>query len=319
MATPLYVEGVKGQVLPVVGHVVRHGVASPERHSETAETCVVEAKGNCEATSVLVAKKFAAVGVEVPATSPLASTARMRFAMLVSHTEEVAVKSEVEALVKFCVAVHQFELARLRPQSLIAPAPVYDEPLRVASFVSAPRVAPREMPLIVEWASWLLPMVEEAMTRPVASVARSDIVEGEVRYVAPVLVNIVVEAWVALKSPTTVDDACETKPPLRVERPFTESVPKVPVLAFAAVEVAVPKVPTPETVSVPIAAVFPFSVVEVAVPNVPVPVTARVPMLPVLPLTVVEVEVVKKAVVPEIAVVEAYGKIEAKVVEVATT
>ena len=196
MATPLYVEGVKGQVLPVVGHVVRHGVASPERHSETAETCVVEAKGNCEATSVLVAKKFAAVGVEVPATSPLASTARMRFAMLVSHTEEVAVKSEVEALVKFCVAVHQFELARLRPQSLIAPAPVYDEPLRVASFVSAPRVAPREMPLIVEWASWLLPMVEEAMTRPVASVARSDIVEGEVRYVAPVLVNIVVLACV---------------------------------------------------------------------------------------------------------------------------
>ena len=34
------------------------------------------------------------------------------------------------------------------------------------------------------------------MTRPVASVARSDIVEGEERYVAPVLVNIVVLACV---------------------------------------------------------------------------------------------------------------------------
>ena len=121
MATPLYVEGVKGQVLPVVGHVVRHGVASPERHSETAETCVVEAKGNCEAMSVEVAKKVAAVGVLVPATSPLASTARMRLARLVSHTLLVAVKSEVEALVKFCVAVHQFEFPMLRPTVRAAP------------------------------------------------------------------------------------------------------------------------------------------------------------------------------------------------------
>ena len=196
MATPLYVEGVKGQVLPVVGHVVRHGVASPERHSETAETCVVEAKGNCEAMSVEVAKKVAAVGVLVPATSPLASTARMRLARLVSHTLLVAVKSEVEALVKFCVAVHQFELARLRPQSLIAPVPVYDDPLRVVSLVRAPRVPPSAMPEMVENANCALPMVEEAMMRPVASVARSDIVEGEVRYVAPVLVNIVVLACV---------------------------------------------------------------------------------------------------------------------------
>ena len=62
--------------------------------------------------------------------------------------------------------------------------------------VNAPSVPPREMPLIVEWASWLLPMVEEAMMRPVASVARSDIVEGEVSQVSPVFVNIVVDACV---------------------------------------------------------------------------------------------------------------------------
>ena len=165
----------------------------------------------------------------------------------------------------------------------------------------------------------MTPIEVVATTFPFWSVERTALESELVNQAEPVTERFVVEALSAVRGPTTVDDACETKPPLRVERPFTESVPKVPVLAFAAVEVAVPKVPTPETVSVPIAAVFPFSVVEVAVPNVPVPVTARVPMLPVLPLTVVEVEVVKKAVVPEIAVVEAYGKMLANVVLVATT
>ena len=139
----------------------------------------------------------------------------------------------------------------------------------------------------------MTPIEVVATTFPFWSVERTALESELVNQAEPVTERFVVEALSAVRGPTTVDDACETKPPLRVERPFTESVPKVPVLAFAAVEVAVPKVPTPETVSVP--------------------------MLPVLPLTVVEVEVVKKAVVPEIAVVEAYGKMLARVVLVATT
>ena len=178
------------------GHVVLQGVPSPVKQSVVAESAVVEAYGNCEAMSVEVAKKVAAVGVEVHATSPLASTARMRLARLVSHTLLVAVKSEVEALVKFCVAVHQLAFPRLSPQSLIAPVPVYDDPLSVVSLVRAPRVPPSAMPEMVENVNCALPMVVEAMTRPVASVARSDMVAGEVRYVAPVLVNIVVDACV---------------------------------------------------------------------------------------------------------------------------
>jgi hypothetical protein len=52
---------------------------------------------------------------------------------------------------------------------------------------------------------------------------------------------VVVPAW---KVPTTVDDACETKPfarvprPMRLEVPFTESVPIVAVLLLMLVEVA---------------------------------------------------------------------------------
>ena len=45
LATPLYVEGVKGQAAGA-GHVVLH--TSPVRHNETAESCVVEAYRSCE-------------------------------------------------------------------------------------------------------------------------------------------------------------------------------------------------------------------------------------------------------------------------------
>ena len=96
-----------------------------------------------------------------------------------------------------CSAVQMFVLPSARP-TVRAVAPVYEpENVSEASVaVSAPSVPPKEMLEMVEAASCALPMVEEAMTRPVASVARSDIVEGEVRYVAPVLVNIVVLACV---------------------------------------------------------------------------------------------------------------------------
>jgi hypothetical protein len=43
-----------------------------------------------------------------------------------------------------------FALARFSPQSDTAPAPVYEEPLRVASLERAPRVFPREIPEMVE-------------------------------------------------------------------------------------------------------------------------------------------------------------------------
>lgn len=55
------------------------------------------------------------------------------------------------------------------------------------------------------------PMVVVDTTRPLESVAkRADV--KEVNHVDPELVNCVVEARVLLKSPTTVEDACETKP-----------------------------------------------------------------------------------------------------------
>ena len=67
---------------------------------------------------------------------------------------------------------------------------------------------------------------------------------------------VVVPAW---KVPTTVEEACDTKPAPKVERPdvvsvLRESDPavRVPIealLAFRSVEVAVPKYPVPVTVS----------------------------------------------------------------------
>jgi hypothetical protein len=99
---------------------------------------------------------------------------------------------------------------------------------------------------------------------------------------------------VAVNTPTIVDDACATKPLMSVERPFTERVPNVAVLPFTVVEVEIPNVPVPFTVKVPIAAVFPLSVVEVAVPKKPIPLAVN-------------------------AVEEAYGRMDAIVVEVATT
>lgn len=73
----------------------------------------------------------------------------------------------------------------------------------------------------------------------------------------------------------------------------------------------------PLTVSVPMLAVFALAVVEVAVPKVPTPATVSVPMLPVFALAVVDVDVVKKPVVAVMAVDDAYGNVEASVVDVA--
>src|SRR4051812_20217133 len=72
---------------------------------------------------------------------------------------EVAVKSEVEAFVKFWVAVHQLELPRLRPQLETAALPLYEVPESELLVERLLRFAPRAMPLMVEFCSWLLPIV----------------------------------------------------------------------------------------------------------------------------------------------------------------
>ena len=82
----------------------------------------------------------------VETRSPFWSVDNKALVKEVNHTLLVAVNCDVDAFVKFCVAVHQLLLPRLRPQSLIAPLPSYDEPLSVASLVRAPSVPPRVMP-----------------------------------------------------------------------------------------------------------------------------------------------------------------------------
>ena len=61
-------------------------------------------------------------GDEVAISLPFGSTARSVPAGVpreVNHTEEVAVSSDVEALVKSCVAVHQFACARFRSAVIV--------------------------------------------------------------------------------------------------------------------------------------------------------------------------------------------------------
>ena len=91
------------------------------------------------------------------------------------------------------------------------------------------------------------------------------------RVVRPLTVKLDADVWaglnvpVTVRSPTTVEDACATAPPVSVERPLTLKVPNVAVFPLRVVEVAVPKVPTPVTVSVPMLAVLELTVVDVAV------------------------------------------------------
>ena len=128
-----------------------------------------------------------------------------------------------------------------------------------------------------------------------------------VNHVDPVFVSCVVDARVLLKSPTTVDDACETKPvpkvpsPVNVDAPVTPSVPlnepvppvKVPTAAVllkrfvelavvlkSAVEVAFVKVTLPLNVFTPLQ-VFEFAskVEDAAVTVIAVPGTTLVPLI----------------------------------------
>lgn len=138
----------------------------------------------------------------------------------------------------------------------------------------------------------MTPIEVDATTLPVLSVERMALESELVNHAEPVMERLVVEALSAVKGPTTVEEACATKPAMKVERPFTLKVPKVPLLPLTMVEVETPKVPVPETVSVPMFEVLVFKLLEVAVPRYEEPET-------------------------ESAVVEAYGSVEAMVVEVA--
>ena len=107
--------------------------------------------------------------------------------------------------------------------------------------------------------------------------------------------SIVVDARVLLKSPTTVDDACDTKPPPNVPRPVKVEAPVTPSVEESVVAPVTPKVPAKEPVpptNVPIVALFEKRSVEVAVPKYPVPLAVN-------------------------AVDDAYGKVDAAVVDVA--
>ncbi len=101
--------------------------------------------------------------------------------------------------------VHEFAFARLRLKVWV-PEPLYAEPESPVPAERFARVPPRETPLMVEFWSWLLPMVEVATTWPAALTERS-VFEREVRYVAPELVNCVVEALVNCVKAVWVEEA----------------------------------------------------------------------------------------------------------------
>ena len=91
------------------------------------------------------------VPMEVEAvTFPFWSVERRAFGIAVKKTEEVAVNWEVEALVKFWVAVHQLERLVLR-ESVVDPPRATDPPPE--------RPEPAVTVRLAFW-SWALPMVE---------------------------------------------------------------------------------------------------------------------------------------------------------------
>jgi len=117
----------------------------------------------------------------------------------------------------------------LSDKSVLEAAEIVIEP-PLLKFV--PLIVPRDPEINPE------PIVVVETTSPFSFVARSALVTP-VNHVDPVLVNAVVDARVLLKSPTTVDEACETKPlvnvpnPVKVDAPVTPSVPpNVPLPAF---------------------------------------------------------------------------------------
>ena len=187
--------------------------------------------------------------VEVVATMrPSLSVDRTPFVMPVSHALPEKLASVVEALLKICSALHVFRSARAVDD---AAATVIDEP----RLKPAPLIVPKEPEIKPE------PMVVVETTRPLLSVERSADV-NDVNHVPPVLVNCVVVARVALKSPTTVEDACDTKPEVNVARLETPSVDE------SVVAPVTPSVPANEPLppaNVPTDATLVYRFVELAV------------------------------------------------------
>ena len=205
----------------------------------------------------------APVTPSVPANEPLPPVRVPTDATFAYKFVELAVvvKNEVDVA---CVSV-TFPLKVLTPlQVFVLASNVEDAAVIVtesprAKFV--PLIVPKEPLMSPE------PIVVVETTRPFESVERSADV-SEVSQVEPVLVNCVVLARVALKSPTTVEEACETNPEVNVARLETLSVEErvvAPVTSSVLENVPVPPV------KLPIVALLEKRDVEVAVPKYPVP------------------------------------------------
>src|SRR3989344_5840082 len=85
-------------------------------------------------------------------------------------------------------------------------------------------------------------MVVVETRRPFWSVARSAFVRP-VSQVLPVFVNCVVDARVLFKRPTTVEDACDTYPLVKVPRPVKVEAPVTASVEESVVAPVTPSVP----------------------------------------------------------------------------
>ena len=140
----------------------------------------------------------------------------------------------------------------LSDKSVLEAAEIVIEP-PLLKFV--PLIVPRDPEINPE------PIVVVETTSPFSFVARSALVTP-VNHVDPVLVNAVVDARVLLKRPTTVEDACETKPLWKVPRPTRLRVDE------SVATPVTPSVPANDPlppVNVPTVALFVNKFVELAV------------------------------------------------------
>ena len=117
---------------------------------------------------------------------------------------------------------------------------------------------PRELALVPPLAMGRMPVMNPAPMEVVPTICPAELVERSalvrpVSHVVPLLVACVVDALPLESRPTTVEDACETKPFAKVPRPVKMEVPVTP-----KVDENVPAPP----VSVPTGEMFEYERVE---------------------------------------------------------
>jgi len=126
-------------------------------------------------------------------------------------------KSVEVALAKVCSPVQAFALVRLRPMVLAVPPLYVPENERVESVAERlARLEPRAIPEMVEFCSWLLPIVVVETTWPLALVERRVFTRPErakplvtARLVA---VALVIKVVARVVEPVKVEEAVEIKP-----------------------------------------------------------------------------------------------------------